>query len=106
MVNCMYTCTMTCIVVLLLRSLMLSKNAFTYSTVRYIIYCIALGHNGVSRLQEMSRFQGVHIYMYMSSIQCIYYTILACAEGLHFSALVINVLPSSLPVATLHKNHM
>ena len=88
MVNCMYTCTMTC-VVLLLRSLMLSKNAFTYSTVRYIIYCIALGHNGVSRLQEMSRFQGVHIYMYLSSIQCIYYTVLACAEGLHFSALVM-----------------
>ena len=51
---------------------MLSKNAFTYSTVRYIIlclvYCIALGHNTVmrvSRLPEMSKFQGVHIYMYL-----------------------------------------
>ena len=42
MVNCMYTCTMTCIVVLLLRSLMLSKNAFTYSTVKYIIQVAAL----------------------------------------------------------------
>ena len=38
MINSMYKCTMTCIVVLVLRSLMLSKNAITYS--RCITLCI------------------------------------------------------------------
>ena len=58
------------------------------------LYCIALGYNRVSRLQKMFRFQGVYIYMtlYLSSIYSIYdYILCFCAEGLHFSALVVLV---------------
>ena len=35
----------------------------------YIMY-IALGHNKVSRLQEMSRFQGVHLKGFVCAASC------------------------------------
>ena len=50
---------------------------------------IALGHNRVSRLQKMSRFQGVHIKVLVFNSVYIIHVHGSCAEGLHFSALVI-----------------
>ena len=63
---------------------MLSKNAFTYSNWDITEY--------PCRLQDMSRFQGVHIKGFYCT--CLQFNVLhgSCAEGLHFSALVIIVL--------------
>ena len=52
-------------------------------TVDIILHCIE-----VSRLQEMFRFQGVDIYMYLSLQFDVLHS--SCAEDLHFSALVYN----------------
>ena len=78
MINCMYNIIvcihvkMICIVLLVLCTAKFDAvqeciQLHCYS--RYTVYSI-LGHNRVSRLQEMSRFQGVRIiYMYLFSIQ-------------------------------------
>ena len=55
------------------------------------IYCIYILHWETEypcRLQDMSRFQGVHIKGFYCT--CLQFNVLhgSCAEGLHFSALV------------------
>ena len=67
---------------------MLSKNAFTYSKYIIIVYIL---HWDITeypcRLQDMSRFQGVHIKGFYCT--CLQFNVNgSCAEGLHFSALV------------------
>ena len=66
---------------------MLSKNAFTYSNWDITEY--------PCRLQDMSRFQGVHIKGFYCI--CLQFNVLhgSCAEGLHFSALVTIRLTTS-----------
>ena len=79
------------LIVLVLRSLMLSKNAFTYS--KYILYTVL--HWDITeypcRLQDMSRLQGIHIKGFYCT--CLQFNVLhgSCGEGLHFSALVMIV---------------
>ena len=70
---------------------MLSKNAFTYSNWDITEY--------PCRLQDMSRFQGVHIKGFYCT--CLQFNVLhgSCAEGLHFSALV------TLGVSYLYLDH-
>ena len=66
--------TMTCIVVL---HVVLGSLRMHFPIVD--IYCIALGHNGVSRTRDVQISGCPHI---------IHVPVFNCAEGLHFSALV------------------
>ena len=75
---------------------MLSKNAFTYSNWDITEY--------PCRLQDMSRFQGVHIKGFYCT--CLQFNVLhgSCAEGLHFSALVYVVIISTIDISRVDKD--